>query len=94
MANSEPQPGPGHGTRAAGLVPTFRGLPVVGRWASAGAASMGVLGAVVGLVVGLLAYPPTAWFAVIELGLPAGAVGAGLGALGGLAVLAGRRLRR
>jgi len=29
----------------------------------------------VGLVVGLRVYPPTAWFAVFELGLPASILG-------------------
>ena len=42
----------------------------------------GVLGGICGLVLGLIAHPPTAWFAVFEVGLPA----AFLGGLGGLVV--------
>ena len=50
-----------------------------------GAVCLGVLGALVGLIRGLWVYPPTAWFAVIELGLPAAFVGAVVGATVGLA---------
>jgi hypothetical protein len=50
------------------------------------------LGGVVGLVVGLVAYPPTAWFAIVEVGLPAGVLGAVLGlAAGSIAHLFSRR---
>ena len=51
----------------------------------------GVLGGLCGLVLGLIAYPPTAWFAVLEVGVPAAFVG-GLGGLvvGGLVWLARR----
>jgi hypothetical protein len=51
----------------------------------------GVLGGICGLVLGLIAYPPTAWFAVFEVGVPAGLVG-GVGGLvvGGLLWLARR----
>lgn len=76
------------------LVAGWRGLPVVGRWASGGATCAGVIGALVGLGVGLVVYPPTAWFAVIELGFPAVIVGTAVGTVGGLVVLAGRRIRR
>lgn len=47
-----------------------------------GALIAGLIGGVVGLVLGLSAHPPTAWFAVIEVGFPA----ALLGGLCGLAV--------
>ncbi len=53
-----------------------------------------VLGGIVGLVVGLYAYPPTAWAAVIEVGAPAGLVGGVLGLLFGILLIAVRRLRR
>ena len=33
------------------------------------------IGGAIGLVVGLRVYPPTAWFAVLEIGVPAGMVG-------------------
>lgn len=36
----------------------------------------GVAGAITGLLVGLAAYPPTAAFAVVELGVPAAIAGA------------------
>ena len=36
----------------------------------------GVAGATTGLLVGLAAYPPTAAFAVVELGVPAAIAGA------------------
>ena len=43
----------------------------------------GLLGAVAGFAIGLVAYAPTAWAAAIELGIPAALVGgvvAGAGA--------------
>jgi hypothetical protein len=51
-------------------------------------------GATVGLVVGLVGYPPTAWFAAIELGVPAGVVGALLTGLVGTVVLGVRAIVR
>jgi hypothetical protein len=45
---------------------------------------LGSLGALVGLIRGFQVYPPTAWFAVFEVGLPALFVGAVLGAIFGL----------
>jgi hypothetical protein len=59
-------------------------LPVVQRYALVGSTAALVLGGLVGLVLGLLAYPPTAWFAVLEVGVPAGIAGAALGASVGL----------
>jgi hypothetical protein len=38
----------------------------------------------VGLVLGLRAYPATAWFAVVEVAVPAGIAGAVVGAVVGL----------
>jgi hypothetical protein len=67
-------------------------LPV--RWTVLGAASLGVIGAIVGLIVGLLAYPPTACFAVLELGVPAATAGAVAGLFAALIVTAGRRIMR
>jgi hypothetical protein len=55
---------------------------------------MGLLGAVVGLVVGLIVYAPTAPFAVLELGIPATLVGGLVGFLAGGLVSFSRLLRR
>jgi hypothetical protein len=56
-----------------------------------GTALFGAAGAVIGLVLGLRAYVPTAWAAVIEVGLPAALLGALLGLIaGGIATLARR----
>ncbi|MGZ6733970.1 MAG: hypothetical protein ACXVDH_04935 [Nocardioides sp.] len=47
--------------------------------------------AVIGLVLGLRAYVPTAWAAVIEVGLPGALLGALFGLIaGGIATLARR----
>ena len=56
-----------------------------------GTALFGTAGAVIGLVLGLRAYVPTAWAAVIEVGLPGALLGALLGLItGGIATLARR----
>jgi len=60
----------------------LHGLPLPLRGAVLGAAVAGVGGGVLGLIIGLFAYPPTAWFAAFELGVPA----AVLGGLAGLAI--------
>ncbi len=65
--------------------------PLLLRAVLMGAAGAGIAGAVVGLVVGLFVYAPTAWFAVIELGLPAAAAGAVMGLGVGSVVLALRK---
>ena len=58
-------------------------MPLVPRFAIRGAAAAFLLGALAGLVIGLLAYPPTVWFAVVEAGIPAAILGAVGGALTG-----------
>jgi hypothetical protein len=73
-------------------VPHQPGESLVLSWARNGAVSAGILGGVVGLVVGLHAYPATAWFAVMEVGLPASILGALLGLTAGAIALAARRL--
>lgn len=60
--------------------------PLPLRYAAAGAAVLGALGGLVGLILGLRAYAPTAWAATVEVGLPAAAVGAALGLFVGLVV--------
>ena len=47
---------------------------------------LGVAGAAIGLVVGLLTYAPTAWAATVELGLPAAILGALVGGMTGWVV--------
>ena len=56
-------------------------MPLVPRFAVVGSIAAGILGGLLGLVLGLRAHPPTAWFAVLEVGVPAAMVGALLGAL-------------
>lgn len=69
-------------------------LPLPLRWSVELAAAMFVIGAVVGLIIGLQTYIPTAWFAMIEIGVPAAMLGAILGALGGAVVSLSRRITR
>ena len=54
------------------------------------ALALGGLGGLAGLALGLWAYPPTAWVAVVELALPAALVGA----LAALVVVGARRHTR
>jgi hypothetical protein len=42
-----------------------------------------VVGSIAGLVVGLIAHPATAWFAVFELGIPASILGGLIGLAAG-----------
>ena len=66
--------------------------PLPLRWAAVGAVSAAVIGGMVGLVVGLRTYAPTAWAAVFELGVPASILGGLVGfASGGLAYALRRR---
>ena len=64
----------------------LRTLPRPAAWALVGAGSAALIGAIAGLIIGLFVYAPTAWFAAIELGLPAAVVGAVVGALAGMIV--------
>lgn len=68
--------------------------PLPGRCAVVGAGVAGVSGAIGGLIVGLLTYPPTAWFAVLEAGIPASLIGGILGLCTGLVALGTRRIRQ
>ena len=69
-------------------------MPIAPRFAIIGAVGLGAVGAVAGLVLGLIAYVPTAWFAVAELGVPAAMLGAILGLVIGSTVSAARRIRQ
>jgi hypothetical protein len=75
------------------VIAVLRRSSLPARWAIAGAAGVGVIGAIGGLIIGLRAYPPTAPFAVIELGLPAAIVGGLVGLVTGAIVRASRRSR-
>jgi hypothetical protein len=75
---------------------TSQGRPqesLIQNWAAKGAICAGALGAIVGLVVGLFAYAPTAWAAMFEVGVPAFVLGALVGAISGAATTALRRIR-
>ena len=72
----------------------LRGSPLPARWAIAGAAAVGVIGAIVGPIIGLRVNAPTAWFAVIELGVPVAIVGGLAGLVAGSIVTAIRGIRR
>ena len=76
------------------IVARLGGLPLPGRWAVIGAAFAGMIGAAVGLAIGLIVYAPTAPFAVLELGLPAAIVGGVIGLSTGVIVIAGRRIKQ
>jgi hypothetical protein len=65
---------------------TLAQIPLLGRFVLAGMALAGGVGGLVGLIVGLRVYPPTAAFAVFEVGVPAAVVGALLGLISGLSV--------
>jgi len=67
-------------------------MPLVARFVVVGSTSALVVGGLVGLVLGLIAYPATAWFAVVEVGIPAGVLGAVGGLLVGGVVVAVRKI--
>jgi hypothetical protein len=60
----------------------------------AGVILLGVLGAIAGLVIGLIVHAPTAWFAVFEVGIPASVVGGILGLISGGLTMGVRAVRR
>jgi hypothetical protein len=70
-----------------GIVQLVRGWPLPLRLGVVGAVSLGLLGSTAGLLVGLHVYPPTAWAATFEIGIPAAVLGSVLGVLVGLMVL-------
>ena len=61
-------------------------MPVLVAAMLVGAVLLGAVGGVTGLWIGLLVNPPTAWFAVLEVGVPAGIVGSMLGLVVGVVV--------
>ena len=58
-------------------------LPLPLRHAVVAAVLLGVSGGIAGLVVGLHVHRATAWAAVLEVGVPAGCLGFGVGLLSG-----------
>ena len=62
-------------TKLIRIASELRALPSPARQAVSGAIILGSIGTLVGVVLGLVAYPPTAWAAAIEVGLPAAALG-------------------
>lgn len=71
-----------------------RADPSPGNCAFAGMVLAGVVGALIGLAVGLNVYAGTAWAAMLELGLPAAVAGAAIGFLVGCALTLAKRFRR
>lgn len=67
-------------------MPTNSNPGSVSRAAGVGAITLGFAGVVAGLIIGLFVYAPTAWFAALELGIPAAAIGALVGAAVGAVI--------
>lgn len=71
------------GSIARQIIEPLNELPIAPRHALIGAAVLGTLGGIVGLVVGLHVYAPTAVVAILEVGMPAALAGGLLGLLSG-----------
>ena len=78
-------------TSMSGFRSALRGLPFPVRLAVAGAALLGSLGGIAGLVVGLRVHASTAWAATFEVGVPAAVLGAMLGLAFGSVAAVSRR---
>ncbi len=70
------------------FVRSLHSMSVPARFTTVGMLCAGVVGAIVGLIVGLQVYAPTPWFAVFELGVPSAIVGAVMGLLTGASTVA------
>ncbi len=71
---------------------TFVEMPLPMRFAVLGGLALGAVGCVIGLVIGLNVYAPTAWAATFEVGIPSALLGAVLGFAAGS--VRSRALRR
>jgi hypothetical protein len=58
-----------------------------------GALIAGCIGGAVGLGLGLSAHPPTAWFAILEVGIPSAVIGTWLGLAAGCMAIIVKRVR-
>lgn len=76
------------------ILTDLRCMPLLQRCATVGTVSGGLVGAIAGLIIGLSTHAATAWFALFELGIPAGVVGGLAGLIAALMVMGGRRIRR
>jgi hypothetical protein len=85
---------PSHNDDMTSVRSQLAALPLIPRFAVVGSVAALIIGGLVGLVLGLHAYPATAWFAVFEVGVPAAVIGAVLGAIVGLVAGAVHRVSR
>jgi hypothetical protein len=74
------------------MLARLRRKPLIERWTTVGAVIGFVVGGIVGLIIGLNVYAATAWFALFELGVPAGIAGGLVGLIAGVVVTVGRRV--
>lgn len=79
---------------AMAVLTSIRGLPRARRFALSGAVAAGSVGALAGLIIGVGVHPATAWFAVVELGVPAALTGGLVGLIAGAAANLLTRVRR
>jgi hypothetical protein len=77
-----------------GFAVWIRGMPMLARWVTVAALFAGVTGGIVGLVIGLFAYVPTAPIAAIEIGFPATIAGGLVGLVLGMIMTTAFRIRR
>jgi hypothetical protein len=69
----------------------FAQLSLLPRATAIGCLAAGITGGIVGLILGLIAYAPTAPVGILELGIPSALVGAAAGLTTGAIILALRR---
>jgi hypothetical protein len=77
-----------------GLLADLAARALIHRCATIGVVAGSVVGGIGGLIRGLEVHPATAWFAVIELGVPVAIAGWLFGLCCGLLATAARRIKR